>query len=128
MYTTGTRHHQTQGAHGDGKHVSTPVRAISTKMWEQYTKKLPDDHRASRSDSAGLTALATIPKLRKARTISPEKATSGTRKVSAQLAQTRAAEARIMDACTARGIFPQRSRQPGAEDASMMPSTKSPNI
>ena len=77
---------------------------------------------------AGLTALATIPKLRKARTISPEKATSGTRKVSAQLAQTRAAEARIMDACTARGIFPQRSRQPGAEDASMMPSTKSPNI
>ena len=74
MYTTGTRHHQTQGAHGDGKHVSTPVRAISTKMWEQYTKKLPDDHRASRSDSAGLTALATIPKLRKARTISPEKA------------------------------------------------------
>lgn len=46
MYTTGTRHHQTQGAHGDGKHVSTPVRAISTKMWEQYTKKLPDDHRS----------------------------------------------------------------------------------
>ena len=89
---------------------------------------LPDAHRASFSDQPGLTAFTIIPKLRKARTINPEKEPSAIRKESVQLAQTRTTEAKRMEPCTARGMLPQRFRQPGAADASITPSAKSPNM
>lgn len=79
-------------------------------------------------DRPGLTAFSTIPELRNAKTVSPEKEPSGRRNVSAQLAQMRAAQASRMAACMARGIFSQRFRQPGAAEASMMPRAKSPNM
>ena len=69
-----------------------------------------------------------IPKLRKARTINPEKEPSAIRKESVQLTQTRTTEAKRMEPCTARGMLPQRFRQPGAADASITPSAKSPNM